>query len=835
MALWAYLEVKVASKEFHSVWLEHSGWYCMRFRAYKQIKSECLSALVLNTDTYTPRRETGTDKLPDDVLPLLHNVDDDTYVSRPFFLKTRKHRVLVDDVACFRVELPALPSVLASAALFIEVELVRLPSNKHAVIMDDTTSEEKGRPEIIDAKVFRLSNLASDIHEYVPCNFDDDQFNAVAHLVIDSALLRVGVAKPIAQKLSRKPCHRYREWRRIISGSTTPLVQSWFLVSNNLEYELYLSNVSPKKDNLRQLSTNGSESRIGGRDDRKLDMPMTRRFISQIVQGNHACGELFGIELDRELQGEDNVRHLAIADLAAHDHYILSIMTYTMMYISAKVLAENVVPIAQRPHICNSDGAETVTCESRQTTDSCSYINRQLFTGNATLTFDGGEVKAVDPGDVEGSTVGKRDLFVPVANGNIHVDLCHRLNCLTEALGIRKYNNDKIAIQLKSGITILFDEIKIENIFSSTDGITMERAINKLVSGLCTWLYLAWNHLTEVPQSSGNLSYDWIKRHCSQQSDFFKKISEENIDEPTMVALLQKLKVTDEHHFFVANCFPFVRHVHRNPSFAKEPRPPLRESEIHLVVLVHGYNSSPMTMCFIRNTIVAFAEKSELLLSQYLTDSDALIEQQGQLLAQEVDVHIRRKIGSNRLGRLSFITHSLGGVVVRAALRHLGQYLDKLHALVSFACPHLGVFVSQYSIKGAGVSMLASYMRSPCIDQLLLADADTVEDSYIYELAGDTNISHFYHVKLVGILQDLISPASSCLLDPSLSSVKRTSINSMCQRVSENIQNVHLDKFYVNYQGASKFVRWKSIDAHLHIVDKALLARYFFFLTFDIF
>ena len=45
-----------------------------------------------------------------------------------------------------------------------------------------------------------------------------------------------------------------------------------------------------------------------------------------------------------------------------------------------------------------------------------------------------------------------------------------------------------------------------------------------------------------------------------------------------------------------------------------------------------------------------------------------------------------------KIGRVSFIAHSMGGLVIRKALEHklLKPLLSKLHAYVSLATPHLG-------------------------------------------------------------------------------------------------------------------------------------------------
>jgi predicted alpha/beta hydrolase family esterase len=62
-------------------------------------------------------------------------------------------------------------------------------------------------------------------------------------------------------------------------------------------------------------------------------------------------------------------------------------------------------------------------------------------------------------------------------------------------------------------------------------------------------------------------------------------------------------------------------------------------------------------------------------------------------LAFEVEDYIdtlKKKDSNFKLGKISFIGHSLGGLIIRAALKHLKFYKHKMHGLMTFATPHLG-------------------------------------------------------------------------------------------------------------------------------------------------
>lgn len=53
-------------------------------------------------------------------------------------------------------------------------------------------------------------------------------------------------------------------------------------------------------------------------------------------------------------------------------------------------------------------------------------------------------------------------------------------------------------------------------------------------------------------------------------------------------------------------------------------------------------------------------------------------------------VFINKWAPGRTLGRISFICHSLGGIVCRAALPYLSDFNEKMFTFLSLAVPHLG-------------------------------------------------------------------------------------------------------------------------------------------------
>ena len=63
----------------------------------------------------------------------------------------------------------------------------------------------------------------------------------------------------------------------------------------------------------------------------------------------------------------------------------------------------------------------------------------------------------------------------------------------------------------------------------------------------------------------------------------------------------------------------------------------------------------------------------------------------GKRLAKEVTFHIETEYSNvERVEKITFIGHSLGGLIVRAALPHLERFKFQMNGFISLCSPHLG-------------------------------------------------------------------------------------------------------------------------------------------------
>ena len=70
-----------------------------------------------------------------------------------------------------------------------------------------------------------------------------------------------------------------------------------------------------------------------------------------------------------------------------------------------------------------------------------------------------------------------------------------------------------------------------------------------------------------------------------------------------------------------------------------------------------------------------------------------------------------------RAKKISFICHSFGGVICRAALAHeyCKPLLPKLHTLVTLSGPHLGMLYCTNSLVELGIWGLRKFRKAQCL------------------------------------------------------------------------------------------------------------------------
>ena len=62
--------------------------------------------------------------------------------------------------------------------------------------------------------------------------------------------------------------------------------------------------------------------------------------------------------------------------------------------------------------------------------------------------------------------------------------------------------------------------------------------------------------------------------------------------------------------------------------------------------------------------------------------------------------------------KVSFIGHSLGGLIIRAAIPYLDDLQAKLHTYMSMSSPHLGYMYNSNKLLDAGMWVMKNWKKS---------------------------------------------------------------------------------------------------------------------------
>lgn len=225
---------------------------------------------------------------------------------------------------------------------------------------------------------------------------------------------------------------------------------------------------------------------------------------------------------------------------------------------------------------------------------------------------------------------------------------------------------------------------------------------------------------------------------------------------------------------------------------------PLRSTEAHikhLVVFVHGLEGSCDDLSSYRNIfrlVSANVPGFHYLLSasnHAKTWSD--IDQMADNLLEEVHSYMTRY--SELPTRVSFVAHSLGGVIVRAAVsrEEASEWLvPRLHCLLTINSPHLGL---AYVGKGVnlGIQFMQWWKQSRSMEQLALKDEVLFGDSFLFRLSKKRTFGHFRRVLLIGTPADVFVPCHSALLASCKAANKDPSALGIAYR--EMLSNIHDD------------------------------------------
>ncbi|KAJ7546564.1 hypothetical protein O6H91_08G044700 [Diphasiastrum complanatum] len=198
-------------------------------------------------------------------------------------------------------------------------------------------------------------------------------------------------------------------------------------------------------------------------------------------------------------------------------------------------------------------------------------------------------------------------------------------------------------------------------------------------------------------------------------------------------------------------------------------------TELRIVIFVHGFQGHHLDLRLVRNQWLLMDPDAEVLMSESNEDQTLCdFRELGQRLADEVVSFLKHRLskalrrGTFNNCKLSFVGHSIGNIIIRAALTEpiMKPFLQFAYTFLSISGPHLGYLYSSNSLFNSGLWVLKKLKASLCMHQLTFTDQPNIENCYIFKLSQVENtFSHFQHVVLVSSPQDRYVPYHSARIE----------------------------------------------------------------------
>ena len=187
---------------------------------------------------------------------------------------------------------------------------------------------------------------------------------------------------------------------------------------------------------------------------------------------------------------------------------------------------------------------------------------------------------------------------------------------------------------------------------------------------------------------------------------------------------------------------------------------------------------------------------------------------------------MKNSLEFNRLDKISFLGFSLGGLVIKAALTYLSEYISYFHSYISLASPHLGCLNSDNKFFSFGIWAIATITANPILKELRMSDDSDIKETALYKLSQTEELQYFKTVLMIGSFQDSYSPVESSLMQMSKRLEGNTNISEMINNFNENLEQTTVYRvdinFDLNYHTFDEFIGRK---AHIQYLENSELMK----------
>lgn len=298
----------------------------------------------------------------------------------------------------------------------------------------------------------------------------------------------------------------------------------------------------------------------------------------------------------------------------------------------------------------------------------------------------------------------------------------------------------------------------------------------------CHYLNEVQNVTPSIPTASGL----WKKLE-------FKHVAAKN-------KLLEELQFPGHLYSDLYLTIPITPYITSKAVSVSESKP-----DSHLIVLVHGLDGTESDMRIVRSYLLLgiqgilrsrgkwnISRMPYKFLMSSANASDTTEDMR--ILSKRLEEEILDYISSNYHSssepkRISFIGHSLGGVLLRSAMASdsMKHLRSRFHTFLSFASPHLGTIFNNSSLVNTGLWLMQKLRRSTCLRQLSCKEDSNFRNTFIYKLSEKPALEFLKNILLVASAEDKYVPYHSARIEMCKAALKDKTLGSFYNEMINNL------------------------------------------------
>ena len=164
------------------------------------------------------------------------------------------------------------------------------------------------------------------------------------------------------------------------------------------------------------------------------------------------------------------------------------------------------------------------------------------------------------------------------------------------------------------------------------------------------------------------------------------------------------------------------------------------QTPLHVVFILHGFKANPQDMRRVLDLVsLSYPHVKCVLLHKCYSNVVQSLDFLAQQVVEEILTAIHAVQAEGRpLGRISFMAHSIGGLVFRIAFYspRLAEFVPLFHLFLSMNVPHLGLMFANLTTE-FGVRLIQRFTESIQVSELMLRDHKDLRQTTLYKLAAN--------------------------------------------------------------------------------------------------